>query len=63
VASLAPNSGLLGGTPEDAAFIDQWIHLAEVEVDIFTNFIQGICGGRFPYNKPVRHSSIETISL
>jgi len=54
VASLAPNSGLLGGTPEDAALVDQWIHLADSEVGHYTQFIQGICTGRVPYNKQVR---------
>ena len=58
VAGLAPNSGLLGGTPEDAALIDQWIHLAESEIDIFTNFIRGLCSGRFGYSKQVGYSSL-----
>lgn len=57
VASLAPNSGLLGGSLEDAALVDQWIHLVESEVDNYTNFIHSICQGRLPYNKAVRHSS------
>jgi len=51
VASLAPNSGLLGGSLEDSALIDQWIHLCDSEVDTFTNLIHGLCLGRFPYNK------------
>lgn len=55
VAGLAPNAGLLGGSPEEAALIDQWIHLAETEVDLFTNFIRGLCSGRIPYSKQVRH--------
>ena len=54
MASLGPNSGLLGGSLEEAALVDQWIHLAESEVDIYVNFIRGLCAGRFPYNKPVR---------
>ena len=57
VAGLAPNSGLLGGTPEEAALIDQWIHLAETEIDIYTNFVRGLCSGRFSYSKQVGHSS------
>ena len=57
VASLAPNTGVLGSTPEEAALIDQWIHLAESEVDSFNSFIRGITGGRIAYSKPVRHSS------
>jgi elongation factor 1-gamma len=52
VASLAPNSGLLGGSLEDAALVDQWVHVTETEVDIYTNFIRGLCAGRIPYSKP-----------
>jgi elongation factor 1-gamma len=59
VASLGPNSGLLGGSPEDAALVDQWIHLAESEVDIYINFIRGICLGRFPYNKQTHVALVE----
>ena len=57
VAGLAPNSGLLGSTPKEAALIDQWVHLAESEVDTFVNFVRGLCSGRFSYSKQVRHSS------
>ena len=57
VAGLAPNSGLLGGTPEEAALVDQWVHLAESEVYALTNIIRGMCMGRFAYSKQVRHSS------
>ena len=57
VAGLAPNSGLLGGTHQEAALIDQWVHLAETEIDIFTNIVRGLCSGRFAYSKQVRHSS------
>lgn len=61
VAGLAPNSGILGGTPEEAALIDQWVHLAENEVETFNNFVRGMCSGRFAYSKPVRHSSSSSI--
>ena len=57
VAGLAPNSGLLGGSPEETALVDQWVHLAESEVYAFTNFVRGLCLGRFAYSKPVRRSS------
>jgi elongation factor 1-gamma len=57
VARLAPNSGLLGGTPEEVALVDQWIHLAESEVDMYSNFVRGLCMGIFGYSKPVRRSS------
>jgi elongation factor 1-gamma len=55
VAGLAPNSGLLGGTAEEAALIEQWIHLAESEVDVYSNLVRGLCSGRFAYSKQVRH--------
>ena len=57
VAGLVPNSGILGGSPEEAALIDQWMHLAETEVESFNQFVRGLCSGRFAYSKPVRHSS------
>ncbi|PPQ82289.1 hypothetical protein CVT25_008439 [Psilocybe cyanescens] len=51
LAGLAPNSGLLGGTAEDGALIDQWVHVTEAEIDSFTDLIRGICVGVYPYNK------------
>ncbi|KAG2128726.1 glutathione S-transferase C-terminal-like protein [Suillus clintonianus] len=39
VASLAPESGLLGRSIKDAALVDQWIHFAEHEINAFTNLI------------------------
>ncbi|KAF8181045.1 elongation factor 1-gamma [Pholiota molesta] len=59
IASLAPNSGLLGNSIEEAALVDQWIHLAETEVDNYTNFVSGLCKGVFPYNKPLHTGLIE----
>lgn len=53
VAGLAPNSGLLGGDSKEAALIDQWMHLAETEVDIFTYMIMGLLRGYVPYNKQI----------
>ncbi|KAF8154270.1 elongation factor 1-gamma [Crassisporium funariophilum] len=57
LASIAPNSGLLGGSPEDAALIDQWVHLVETEVDAFTDLVRTICANVYPYNK-VTHTNI-----
>jgi elongation factor 1-gamma len=51
VASLAPNSGLLGTSSKEAALIDQWIHLADSEVDEFTTNIIILCLSIIPYNK------------
>ncbi|KIM37877.1 hypothetical protein M413DRAFT_448147 [Hebeloma cylindrosporum] len=59
IASLAPNSGLLGGSLEDAALIDQWIHLSESEVDSYTDFIRALCKGLYPYNKPIHTGLVE----
>lgn len=39
VASLAPESGLLGNGIKDAALVDQWIHFAEHEINTFTDCI------------------------
>ncbi|KAF7327317.1 Glutathione S-transferase C-terminal-like protein [Mycena kentingensis (nom. inval.)] len=44
VASLAPESGLLGKGPKDAALIDQWMHLME-EVNDYTETIECLLSG------------------
>ncbi|KAG5641524.1 hypothetical protein DXG03_004815 [Asterophora parasitica] len=55
VAALAPNSGLLGADLKDSALVDQWIHLADSEVDVYTALSgQLVRGAINPYNKPVR---------
>ncbi|PPR01577.1 hypothetical protein CVT24_005868 [Panaeolus cyanescens] len=59
IASLAPNSGLLGNATEDAALVDQWIHLAESEVDVHTNSIRLLVSGQIPYNKPTHTTLLE----
>lgn len=53
VAGLAPNSGLLGTTPEDAALVDQWVHFAETELAVQNEVIVGMLRNRLPYNKLV----------
>ncbi|EAU87957.1 elongation factor 1-gamma [Coprinopsis cinerea okayama7 len=59
VASLAPNSGLLGNSTEDAALVDQWVHLVESEVDVYTDFVRTITSGQIPYNKPTHTNLLE----
>ncbi|KAG6890144.1 hypothetical protein C0995_011437 [Termitomyces sp. Mi166 len=60
VAGLAPNAGLLGSDPKSAALIDQWIHLAETEVDLYTSLIRGLVSGTVvPYNKPIHNTFAE----
>jgi elongation factor 1-gamma len=51
LAGLAPNSGLLGSTPEDAAVVDQWVHFAESEIAAHTDIIWGMLKSFIPYNK------------
>jgi len=55
LASQAPNGELLGKSPQDAALIDQWIHLSDSEVESYTGLIfQLVKGIIAPYNKPIR---------
>ena len=53
VAGLAPNSTLLGASKEDAALVDQWVHIAETEVEANVVTISQLCRGVLPYNKSV----------
>ncbi|KAJ7278477.1 glutathione S-transferase C-terminal-like protein [Mycena rebaudengoi] len=47
LAGLAgPTSTLLGQSPEQAAHIDQWVHLLETEVDVYTGLIHNLVGGK-----------------
>ncbi|TFK71221.1 elongation factor 1-gamma [Pluteus cervinus] len=59
VSSLAPNSGLQGHTKEEAALVDQWIHLAESELDSLTDIILSLIRGGLGYSKTVHTSSVE----
>jgi hypothetical protein len=56
---------LLGGTHQEAAlsFIDQWIHLAETEVDMFTNIVRGLCIGRFAYSTKCKPSYLTPFQI
>ncbi|KAF8647570.1 hypothetical protein AX16_006609 [Volvariella volvacea WC 439] len=60
LAGLAPNAGLLGHTPEEAALVDQWVHLGESEVHEATILISGLIRGTtVPYFKPIHTSLVE----
>ncbi|CAE6354351.1 unnamed protein product [Rhizoctonia solani] len=52
IASLAPNSGLLGTSPTDAALVDQWVSFSDSEVQSRMFTLLGLIKGQFPYNKP-----------
>lgn len=53
VASLAPNSGLLGTNIQETALVDQWISFVDLEVDVHRRVIQDLLRGLVPYFKPV----------
>ena len=54
VASLTPDTGLLGSGPKEYALIDQWMHLTETEVDTPTSLIRFMTAWPvYPYNETV----------
>ncbi|KAG1773317.1 hypothetical protein EV702DRAFT_572614 [Suillus placidus] len=53
LAGLAPNSGLLGSTPEDVAVVDQWVHFVESDIAAHADVISGMLKNFFPYNKGI----------
>ncbi|KAF8604370.1 elongation factor 1-gamma [Ceratobasidium sp. AG-I] len=53
VASLAPNSGLLGTSPTDAALVDQWVSFLDSEVATYSQMLAGLINGRIPFFKPL----------
>ncbi|KAI6143469.1 hypothetical protein BKA82DRAFT_139964, partial [Pisolithus tinctorius] len=59
IASIPPNSGLLGGTLEDAALVDQYVHFAESEIHLCTEFIYLMLNGYMPYNKAIHTTMTE----
>ncbi|KAI0758865.1 elongation factor 1-gamma [Fomes fomentarius] len=59
VASLAPNSGLLGSDSKEAALIDQWISFADSEIANFTALVFQLARGILPYSKPIHTALAE----
>ncbi|KAF7327190.1 Elongation factor 1-gamma [Mycena kentingensis (nom. inval.)] len=60
LAGLAQGKGLLGKTAEEAALVDQWIHLVESEVDFNTSQINYLVRGILaPYTKPIHNTFLE----
>ena len=56
VARGSPNASvLLGGTLEEQALVDQWIHFADTEIHVFTILLFYLFAHKVPYSKPVRH--------
>ncbi|CAE6462652.1 hypothetical protein ACGC1H_004005 [Rhizoctonia solani] len=52
IASLAPNSGLLGTSPTDAALVDQWVSFIDSEFQFPAFSLISMLRGAFAYNKP-----------
>ncbi|KAJ3717224.1 elongation factor 1-gamma [Lentinula guzmanii] len=59
IASLAPNSGLLGASATDTALVEQWTHFIEVEFGLSTDIINQLVHGRIPYTKPLHNTLLE----
>ncbi|GJJ14037.1 hypothetical protein Clacol_008294 [Clathrus columnatus] len=59
VASLAPNSGLLGNSPKETALVDQWSTFVENEAAAPNGLISYMLRGLVPYNKPIETHLIE----
>ncbi|GLB44431.1 putative elongation factor 1-gamma [Lyophyllum shimeji] len=60
IAGLAPNAGLLGNDLRETALVDQWVHLADTEVDLFTSCVMALVRGIVtPYSKPMHTFFVE----
>ncbi|KZP33197.1 eEF1-gamma domain-containing protein [Athelia psychrophila] len=59
IASLAPNSGLLGVDAKDAALVDQWIHFTDTEVEVPYSILWFMFSGGIPYLKPIHAAMLE----
>ena len=58
VASLAPNSTLIGSESKEAALVDQWVAFSDSYVTAYNNFIVRLVQGHItPYSKPVSQIS------
>ncbi|KAJ7501060.1 glutathione S-transferase C-terminal-like protein [Mycena galericulata] len=61
IGAMAPREkGLYGKSPEDAALIDQWMHLMESEVEFNVQHINYFfIGWLAPYSKPIHKTFME----
>ncbi|KAJ7161121.1 glutathione S-transferase C-terminal-like protein [Mycena filopes] len=60
IAARAPNSGLLGKTLEETTLIEQWIHLADTELEVNTSHIQQLVSGILtPYSRPMHTAFVD----
>jgi len=57
-----PNASvLLGGTPEEQALVEQWIHFADTEIYHYAMLLYYILAHKFPYSKPLHADCIGRI--
>jgi len=61
VASLAPNSGLLGKDAHEAALVDAWISYVDTEIEALRKVHAGLLAHRVPYTKPLDNSLRERL--
>ncbi|KAG8772730.1 hypothetical protein FRC16_005568, partial [Serendipita sp. 398] len=61
VCALAPNAGLLGNTPHEAAKVDQWISYLETEVLAVIRPITAMLNHYRPYHKPADQANRELL--
>ncbi|KAJ8584843.1 glutathione S-transferase, partial [Rhizopogon salebrosus TDB-379] len=61
LAGLAPNSGLLGTTPEDAALVEQWVHFGDTEVAVLQDTVYAMIHNYLPYSKPLHTAIVERL--
>ncbi|THH12428.1 hypothetical protein EW146_g7709 [Bondarzewia mesenterica] len=59
LASLAPNSTLIGSNAKEAALVDQWVAFSDAYVTAYNNFIIRLVQGHIsPYNKLI-HTNVQ----
>ena len=59
VAALAPNSTLLPSDIKEAALVDQWNSVSDLEIAANLNLIYQLCNGMLPYNKALHTAFTE----
>lgn len=62
LASLAPNSTLIGSESKEAALVDQWVAFSDSYVTAYNNFIVRLVQGHItPYSKPIHTNVLDRL--